>query len=131
MIARPYAPTYRVLVIEPQRDIGFVLQRLLEFDRHEVARATDGLVGAELATSFKPDVVISAVDLPGQDCFAVARQIRRVLGETPFLIVATSYPQSEIEEAMKSAGFNLYLAKPFSREELQAALQQIRPIAVG
>jgi CheY-like chemotaxis protein len=115
--------THRIVVIEASVDLACVLQKLLELQGHEVRRATNGIEGVELVISMRPDVVLSAIELPGIDGYEVARQIRRRGPVQPLLIATTSYSKERIGEKLKVAGFDLYLAKPVSRELLSTALR--------
>lgn len=123
--------TYRSLVIEPRKGLRLILKKFLEIDGHEVTLAADGLAGVELAASLKPDVVLTAIDLPGQDGFAVARQVREQLGAKPFVIATTSYSRGEIEVLMQTAGFSDYLPKPVSQSALRTILRKVDATLVG
>lgn len=114
---------YRVVVIEPRDDLALVLKKLLEHDGHEAHLAGDGLLGVELAASLNPDSILTAIDVPELDGFAIAREIRKRLGTTPLLVATTSYSKAEIGDALRSAGFDIYLAKPVSQESLAAAVR--------
>lgn len=113
----------RVLVIQSRSEIARVLAKLLSYDGHEVHVATDGLEGASFAAAIQADVVFTAIELLGQDGFAVARDIRARLGIEPLLVATTSYSKASIRERLKEAGFNLYLAKPVSRGDLVSVMR--------
>jgi signal transduction histidine kinase len=66
----------RVLVIEDNEDAAESLKDALALDEHEVALAFDGPHGLEKARSFKPEVVLCDIGLPGMDGYAVARAFR-------------------------------------------------------
>lgn len=113
---------YQVVVIEPRNEVGFVLKKLLECDGHEVHHIRSGLEGIELTIALSPDIVISAITIPDRDGFGVARELAKRCPKKPLLIALTSYLKLEIGEQLRDAGFDLFLAKPVSREALLAAV---------
>lgn len=113
---------FRVLLIEPRHDVGFVLKKLIEHEGHEVQHVTDGREGIELSGSLNPDIVMSAVSLPGFDGFEVAREIVKRTLHKPLMVAVTSYSKTDIGAELRDAGFDLYLPKPVSRETLLTTL---------
>jgi CheY-like chemotaxis protein len=113
---------YRIVVVEAKREPAYVLRRLLELIGHEVKTANDGHSAFELVKSTEPDIVMSCIELRGLDGFELARAICESLPKKPMLIAYTSYRRHEIGERAKEAGFNLFLPKPASLEDLRRAL---------
>jgi len=66
----------KILVIDDEPDFVAFLQALLEDNDFEVATATSGAAGLELAKSEKPDLITLDVTMPGKSGVQVYRDIR-------------------------------------------------------
>jgi PAS domain S-box-containing protein len=123
--AAPVAHPRRVLVVEDSRDSAEALRMLLVRAGHTVQVAADGIAGVEAARSWRPDVVLCDLGLPGMDGFAVARALR----ETPqlattFLVAVSGYGKDEDRHRARAAGFDLHLTKPVNFRDLQGLLSK-------
>ena len=113
----------RVLVIEDNPDAADTLREMLLIWDHEVEVASDGPSGVEKARSFRPEVVICDLGLPGLDGFGVARAIRAdpAIAGT-YLVAMTGYASAEDQRMAADAGFDRHLAKPVPVEMIQEVL---------
>ena len=111
-----------VLVIEDNADAREMLRIALELDGHRVETAADGTSGVETALRTTPDLVLVDIGLPGLDGYAVARQLRAVLGHRVTLVALTGYGQSEDRRRTSEAGFDAHLVKPVDPDVLSRAL---------
>jgi PAS domain S-box-containing protein len=110
----PDAPaSRRVLVIDDNVDSARSLSLLLRASGHEVATAGDGPSGVEAARTFRPEVVLLDIGLPGMNGYEVARHLRGEDGLSGLLLVAlTGYGQDEDRQRSREAGFDEHLVKP-------------------
>ena len=77
----PYASfALRVLVVEDSRDTADSLALLLRLWGHRSAVAYTGESALEVATTFRPDVVLLDIVLPGIDGYEVAWRLRQLPG---------------------------------------------------
>ncbi len=77
--AGPGGPSHRrqILVVDDNRDAANSLARLLTIlCRQDVRVAYDGPSALEAADSFRPEVVLLDIGLPGMDGYEVARRLR-------------------------------------------------------
>jgi PAS domain S-box-containing protein len=119
----PSAPTRRILVIEDNVDAAVMLREVLALLGHEVETAATGASGIEKARTFRPEVVLCDIGLPGVNGYDVARAMRANPVLRHLLLVALSgYGQPEDLEASREAGFDRHLVKPVSLADLQAVL---------
>jgi signal transduction histidine kinase len=127
------APSRRILAVDDNRDALHSTALLLELCGHDVRQAEDGREALKIAESFKPDVVLLDIGLPGgMDGHEVARHLRRMPGVADALLIAvTGYCQAEDRRRSAAAGFNHHLIKPVDPEELQALLEGRALAAVG
>lgn len=120
--AAPAPAKRRVLVVEDLPDARESLRLLLEADGHVVAVAPDGPEGLRKLESFRPQVALVDIGLPGMDGYSLARELRAAAGARLALIALTGYGQEEDRRAAREAGFDQHLIKPVSRDELRKAL---------
>jgi PAS domain S-box-containing protein len=78
--------------------------------------------------SVKPDVLISDVGLPGEDGYALIRQVRALGpsggGNVP-AVALTAYARPEDQLRAKHEGFQVHLAKPVEPDELVALVASL------
>jgi two-component system, OmpR family, alkaline phosphatase synthesis response regulator PhoP len=107
----------RILVVEDQTDLADLVARNLVIEGFEVRTAADGRAVLPLIRSWKPDLVILDLMLPGMDGFEVLRALRGIDRRLPVIILS-----ARGEEADKVRGFRLdadqYVTKPFGLLEL-------------
>ncbi|WP_088258430.1 response regulator [Fimbriiglobus ruber] len=117
----------RVLVVEDGQDAAASLQMLLEIHGHEVRVAHTGPTGLEIAKTFRPELVLCDIGLPGtMDGFAVARAMRAAPATAAaFLVAITGYGQPEDQIKAREAGFDQHMTKPVEWPALTAVLAAV------
>ena len=109
----------RILIVEDNPNLAYGLRTGLEIEGYEVQVAEDGETGLERARSWKPDLVMLDLMLPGMDGYRVLRALRDGGSEVLVLILT-----ARGEEADKVLGFRLgaddYVTKPCGVLELLA-----------
>ena len=113
----------RVLVVEDDEEIALVLQRSLRMEGYEVKIASDGELALDLASSFRPDLVVLDLGLPKLDGLEVARRLRTI-DDVPILMLTARDALDARVEGL-DAGADDYLVKPFERQELLARLRAL------
>ncbi|CAN5919568.1 hypothetical protein BH11PSE8_BH11PSE8_28260 [soil metagenome] len=114
---------YRVLVADDLRDIADSVALLLEDEGHTVQVAYDGLQALQLAESWRPDVVLLDIGMPGLDGNEVCRRIRAAPWGAPMLLIAqTGWGQESDRRQTGAAGFDHHLVKPLDFDALIALL---------
>ena len=112
-----------ILLVEDDSVLLETLSYNFERAGFQVATASDGLTGLEMARRTHPDLIILDVMLPGLDGFSVCRAVAK---ETTVPIVLLTALH---DEAHRIAGLELgaidYVVKPFSMGELLARVRAI------
>jgi two-component system cell cycle response regulator DivK len=116
----------KVLVIEDNRDMRELLQRLVEVMHYIPICTNNGKEGFEKAALENPDVILMDFMMPGMDGFETTRLLRATPSTKDIPIIATTAMsrQSDIDACLK-AGCNSYVIKPFSLVELGAKIRQL------
>ena len=113
----------RVLVVDDDAAIGELLDTLLTNDGFEVTVVSDPLKAEETARARRYHLALLDLMMPRQDGLETLRRLRRVDRDLAVVIV-TGYPSLETAvDAMKLEAMD-YLRKPFTVEELRAAIDR-------
>lgn len=113
----------RVLVVDDCPDTVLSLQFLLGLWGHETRAAADGPAALQAAASYRPDVVLLDIRLPGLDGYEVACRLRAHPATTrTTLVAATRYGTAADRAAARRAGFDHHLLKPFDLGDLERLL---------
>lgn len=116
-------PARRILIVDDSRDGGESLGMLLRVLGAEVSVAHSGRRALECVDSFKPDVVLLDIGMPGMDGYEVARRIRSNPANRHISLIAlTGWGQDEDRKRSAAAGFNHHLVKPADIEQLRQLL---------
>jgi signal transduction histidine kinase len=121
------SPCLHVLVVDDNRDTAESLALLLRLWGHEVRTAHDGVSGLKAARSYRPQIVLLDIGLPGLDGYEVARQLRGEFGRGMRLVAITGYGLEEDRRKAEQAGFDAHLVKPADLAVLQEQLSGSRP----
>ncbi len=108
-----------ILIIEDERRLATVLQRVLSEEHHTVDVAFDGTTGLERAASAGYDLIILDLMLPGIEGMELCKALRASQVQTPILML-TARGAVEDRVAGLQAGADDYLVKPFAMAELLA-----------
>jgi len=107
----------RILVVEDNESLAEGIEYNLRLEGYEVQVADTGPAGVEAARTWRPDVMLLDLMLPGMDGYQVLRAVRGSGNRVPVVILS-----ARGEEADKVRGFRLdadqYVTKPFSIVEL-------------
>ena len=113
----------RILIVDDNEDAADSLGMVLGLDGHEVIAAYNGEQALERALTFRPQVVLLDIGLPGVDGYEVARRMRASETlQSVRLVAITGYGQETDRERARSAGFAYHLVKPLEFSALQQIL---------
>jgi PAS domain S-box-containing protein len=113
----------RLLVVEDNADAREGLRLLLSYAGHEVETAEDAPTGLEKLRTFRPEIALIDIGLPGVDGYALARMARETPeARTTYLVALTGYGQAEDRNKARAAGFDAHLTKPVDPARLNAFL---------
>jgi DNA-binding response OmpR family regulator len=113
----------RIVVIEDEATIAASIAARLQAEGFEVETAGDGLAGVELCRSFRPDLVILDLMLPGLDGLEVCRRIHQERHVAVLMLTARD-SETDLEIGL-AVGADDYLTKPFSPRELVARVRAL------
>jgi signal transduction histidine kinase len=118
----------RILVVDDNAAAGDMLAAVLEMMGHEVRVARDGLSALATAETYRPDVVLLDIGMPGMDGYELARRLRGRPGwKSVRLVAVTGYGQEEDRRRSQEAGCDYHFVKPVEPEAIQELLAQLAP----
>jgi YesN/AraC family two-component response regulator len=94
-------------------------------DVEVVAIAANGIQALQLAKEQHPDIVLLDINMPEMDGLTAYREIHKVLPGTGCIIISAEKDSTTLRNAI-SVGVQEYLIKPFTVEELEAAIGRVR-----
>jgi len=115
----------KILVVDDNEDLASILQLILEDEGYEVMLAKNGREGYLIYLLFKPDLVITDIQMPGKNGLQLMETIR-VHNPT----VKTIYMSGDLAEYFltleeeKTRYPVSFLEKPFSKVELMKLLSE-------
>lgn len=114
-------PAAKILIIDDESSIHTVLSAYLKAEGYEFQSAYDGPTGLAAARSFKPDIIVLDVMLPGMDGIELLANLRRE--SNVYVIMLTARSEETDKIVGLSVGADDYLTKPFSPRELVARIK--------
>jgi twitching motility two-component system response regulator PilG len=116
----------KVLIVEDTKTITNLLQVYLMGWGLEFFDAPNGALGLAKARDLKPDLIISDVQMPEMDGFALCAAVRADpnLHSTPFMML-TSLKDDASRQKGKLVGASAFLNKPVSVDDLRSKVRDI------
>ncbi len=111
----------RILIVDDEKNMRWVLTQAFTADGFEVAEAADGKEALSLANEFEPDIMVLDHRMPAPDGMEVLRRLRGRGATFPIIMLTAHGNVEQAVDAMK-AGASEYLTKPFDLEELKIAI---------
>lgn len=113
----------RILVVEDNEDAANSFSEILKLWGHDVRVAYDGLEALCIVTSFRPDVIITDIGLPGLDGYQLAERMRRKPEtKNSYMIALTAYSDPVFRRRSKMVGIKHHFAKPPDLDEIRKIL---------
>jgi CheY-like chemotaxis protein len=90
---------------------------------HDVITVHDGEQALRVVESYRPDVILLDIGMPGVNGFEVAKRLReRGIQPQPRIVAVTGWGKAEDQERSREAGFDMHLMKPVEESQIRAAL---------
>ena len=119
-------PSLRILVVDDNGDAADSLAMLLRATGNDIRTAYDGLEAVQVASEFRPEVVLLDIGLPKIDGHEVAQRIRKEpWGRQMCLIAVTGWSDETDRARSRASGFNHHLVKPLDTGHLAQLLGSV------
>jgi CheY-like chemotaxis protein/uncharacterized protein YbcI len=118
--------TLRVLIVDDNRDGADALGLLVEALGNHVHVTYGGTKALEIATSFRPDLMLVDLLMPDMDgCGLVARFRQTPAFAQTKIVAITGQKDEEHKSSAMKAGFDAVLIKPAALAEIKAVLASV------
>ena len=121
----------KILVIEDDQSMRWVLDKSLSREGYNVTSAADGRSGISAAFEVLPDLVILDILMPDIDGLTVLRKLKESHPQLPVLIITAQNIMTHAVEAMRRGAYD-YLPKPFDinvlLERVDRGLAQVEAV---
>lgn len=114
----------KLLLVEDDENLGFMLKDNLEMAGYEVRLCRDGEKGLTAFYNDNYQLCILDVMLPRKDGFALAKDIRRHNQKTPIIFLTAKNQKEDRIKGFKLGGDD-YITKPFSLEEFLLRVEAV------
>ncbi|MEP7053433.1 MAG: sigma-54 dependent transcriptional regulator [Pseudomonadota bacterium] len=114
----------RVLIVDDESAVLFLLREVLEERGHQVLSASSGVEAKALADSGKledVELVLTDFAMPELDGLGLMAHLRRQNPELPVVLLTARGSERLAVRAIKEGAFD-YLSKPFELEDLEAVV---------
>lgn len=116
-----------IFIIDDSLTMTMSVKQSLEIAGFTVETASDGQMALDKVKSgFKPDLIITDVNMPRMDGLEFIRNVRPILRFTPILVLTTESQQGKRDEA-KKMGATGWLVKPVGGNDLVKVIKQVLP----
>lgn len=116
----------RLLVADDNETNRLLVKKFLSDQPVQLTEATDGVAVLETLESLSPDIILMDMQMPKMDGLTATRAVRD-LGQDvrqPVIIALTANADAEDHMRCLSAGMDLFLAKPLSKQALLGMLDR-------
>jgi two-component system, chemotaxis family, chemotaxis protein CheY len=120
------ASNKKILAIDDMKTLRDLLSRTLKSGGHTVMEAIDGVDGLTKFDEFKPDLVISDLNMPNLDGIGFVEGARkRAHGQSIPILILTTETNEALKLKAREAGATGWLTKPFNPERLLKLINQL------
>ena len=106
-----------ILIVEDDENLGFLLTEYLGIEGYDVTLAKDGVEGLAAFEKESFDLCVLDVMMPNMDGFTLAKKIREMNQEVPFMFLTARSLKTDRLNGF-AIGAEDYVMKPFDEEEL-------------
>ena len=113
----------KILVVDDDAEISSLVQYTLESMGHKVQLCDNGREVMDMLRSYKPDLLILDVMLPGIDGYSLANLITEDAGtkELPIIVLSALEPSRTMFQRFPQVA--AFLTQPFNTDDLMEAVK--------
>ncbi|MBR3303608.1 MAG: response regulator transcription factor [Bacteroidales bacterium] len=110
----------KLLIVEDDTKLSYLIKKRLEKQGdYIVETAENGSAGLKALALFRPDIIVSDLEMEGMDGNAMIEQIRSANNDIPIIVLTGKI------EFLKQSGANMYLKKPFNVQQLDLNIKSL------
>ena len=115
----------KILIIDDEKQIRWLLRDILEREGHEIVDTPSGEEGIRIHHEEPADLIITDLFMPGKDGLGIIVALRQDTPDAKIIVISGGGPMGNLDvlPAAKALGAVCTLAKPFTREEMLDAVR--------
>lgn len=113
----------RILIVDDNRDILDLVQRVLIAEGHDIIVARNGMEALQREAEHRPDLIVLDINLPYLDGWEVCRQIK-ARRSVPIIVLSVRAEAVDIERS-RAAGADDHMLKPFEISDLLNRIERL------
>jgi DNA-binding response OmpR family regulator len=118
---------HRVLVVDDEPQVVWVLQLALDAEGYEVLTARDGVEALAQISQGHPELMVLDVMMPRMDGWSVMREMSKLpVEERPRVVMVTALASSHDRATAAELGADAYVPKPFDMDHLLGVLHGLQ-----
>ena len=117
----------RILIIDDDIKFLKMFRQMLERAGHEVLIALNGRIGVELFRKNRTDLIITDIFMPEKEGVEIVRELKKEFPMVKIIVMSGGGKRLEFGylEAAEMLGADRSFNKPFERQEMLAAIQEL------
>ncbi|HET7236698.1 MAG TPA: response regulator [Actinomycetota bacterium] len=116
----------RVLVVDDEPQVVWMLQFGLEADGYETIAARDGVAALEAVRAHRPNVVLLDVMMPVLDGWSVLETLRSLPErDRPRVVVLSARASRDDRAKAEELGADAFVAKPFNVDDVLGVVREL------
>ncbi len=106
-----------ILIVEDDKDARETLKSMIELDFKYVYEAANGCEGLEAYQTYKPDIILTDIQMPCMNGIEMLQEIRMISHE-PLVIFISAY--SDVQTLLQAIDLKIdaYIIKPFMYKDI-------------
>ena len=113
-----------ILIVEDDPATVILLKEILDSINTTIYDVTDGQSAVDFCKTNDIDLVLMDIALPIMDGIEAVKQIKKLKPKLP-IIAETVYATPEEVDDLKKAGFDAYILKPYTGEEILKLIEEV------
>ena len=107
----------KILIIDDEEGMRFVLSNILKKEGYEIVKAEDGRQALQVLEAERPDMAFLDLHLPAMDGTEVLREMKKVRKDIP-VVMCSGF--GDVDFAVKTMKYGAmdYVSKPFKNEDV-------------
>ena len=117
----------KILIIEDEENLKFLLAQKLTGEGFDVEEAIDGEKGMKKVKENKPDLILLDLLLPGIDGFEVLSRLKRDSGleSIPVIIISNFSQEGEVERGLKLGAIDYLIKANLTLDQIVESVRKV------
>lgn len=112
----------RILVVDDDEDVIFLLKSALKREGYEVFEAMSGEECLSRIDEYNPDIIFLDIMMPGLDGWETCKKIKKTRNNLPVCMLSVRREEEDIRRSLEYARADCHMSKPLDVDKLMAKI---------